>query len=172
MCYGLVLSYTHCQHVPSSARACSCQQSKPYFKGISLDSVPCEFSSLIPHVVHRCSCSPSMKTLVKIFRWNDFAIGWKFMKFAVNHFRGLNKCVMLKPHPYQLVAMPHMWTMDTIVPYSLMKKGPVSNVHPPPIIASISSKGLKFTPKSVQHPCQLTSSGWKVLSSTWCKVSL
>ena len=34
---------------------------------------------------------------------------------------------------------------------SLKKKGPVSNIRPPPIIASISCKGLKFTPKSA-HP--------------------
>ena len=37
---------------------------------------------------------------------------------------------------------------------SLAKKGPVSNIRPPPIIASISCKGLKFTPKSV-HPIDL-----------------
>ena len=33
----------------------------------------------------------------------------------------------------------------------LVKKGPVSNIRPPPIIASISCKGLKFTQKSA-HP--------------------
>ena len=37
---------------------------------------------------------------------------------------------------------------------SLTKKGPVSNIRPPPIIASISCKGLKFTPKSA-HPIDL-----------------
>ena len=31
------------------------------------------------------------------------------------------------------------------------KKGPVTNIRPPPIIASITCKGLKFTPKSA-HP--------------------
>ena len=37
---------------------------------------------------------------------------------------------------------------------SLAKKGPVSNIHPPHIITSISCKGLKFTPKSA-HPIDL-----------------
>ena len=35
---------------------------------------------------------------------------------------------------------------------SLVKKGPVSNIRPPPIIALIYCKGLKFTPKA---PTQL-----------------
>ena len=34
---------------------------------------------------------------------------------------------------------------------SLAKKGPVPNIRLPPIITSISRKGLKFTPKSA-HP--------------------
>ena len=63
-----------------------------------------------------------------------------------------------------------------------LKKGPVSNIHPPPIIASISCKSLKFTPKNA-HPihhvwiqqlvyrpypwtrnCEITSftSGWQI----------
>ena len=44
-------------------------------------------------------------------------------------------------------------TFDTIY-RSLTKKGPVSNIRPLPIIASISYKGLKFTPKSA-HPIDL-----------------
>ena len=38
--------------------------------------------------------------------------------------------------------------------HSCAKKGPVSNVRPPPIIASILCKGLKLTPKSA-HPIDL-----------------
>ena len=34
---------------------------------------------------------------------------------------------------------------------SLPKKGPVSNIRSPPIIASISCKDLKFTPKSTHQ---------------------
>ena len=34
---------------------------------------------------------------------------------------------------------------------SFAKKGPVLNIRPPPIIASVSCKGLKFTPKRA-HP--------------------
>ena len=49
---------------------------------------------------------------------------------------------------------------------SLVKKGPVSNIRPPPIIASIFRKGLKFTPKSA-HPIDL-----KFLNAIWGKVSL
>ena len=37
---------------------------------------------------------------------------------------------------------------------SLSRKGPVSNIRLPPIIASISCKGPKFTPKSA-HPIDL-----------------
>ena len=37
---------------------------------------------------------------------------------------------------------------------SLVKKGPVSNIRPSPIIASISCKGVKFTPKRA-HPIDL-----------------
>ena len=35
------------------------------------------------------------------------------------------------------------------MPYTVVspKKGPVSNIRPSPIIASISCEGLKFTPK-------------------------
>ena len=51
---------------------------------------------------------------------------------------------------------------------SLAKKAPVSNICPPPIVASISCKDLKFTPKSA-HPIDLVR---KDLSSTQCKVSL
>ena len=43
---------------------------------------------------------------------------------------------------------------------SLAKKGPVSNICPPPTIALISCNGLKFTPKSA-HPIHRV---WKVLS--------
>ena len=43
---------------------------------------------------------------------------------------------------------------------SLAKKGPVSNIYSPPIIASISCKGLKFTPKSA-HPIDLVQKVFK-----------
>ena len=44
--YKQVLSNTHC-HTVVRARAYSCQQSNVYFKGISLESVPCGFGSML-----------------------------------------------------------------------------------------------------------------------------
>ena len=44
--YKQVLSNTHC-HIVVHARACNCQQSNAYFEGISLESVPCGFGSML-----------------------------------------------------------------------------------------------------------------------------
>ena len=60
---------------------------------------------------------------------------------------------------YAQVSMGlYIHNMDMWMYRSLAKKGPLSNIHPPPIIASIFCKGLKFTPKSA-HPIDLM---WKV----------
>ena len=42
------LSNTHHTVTPSSPQACNCQQSNAYFEGVSLESIPCGFSNLVP----------------------------------------------------------------------------------------------------------------------------
>ena len=56
---------------------------------------------------------------------------------------------------YAQVSMGlYIHNMDIWMYRSLAKKGPLSNIRPPPITASIFCKGLKFTPKSA-HPIDL-----------------
>ena len=57
MAYERVLSNMHCYTVVR-AQACSCQQSNAYFEGISLESVPCEFGSMLSiNALVRENCS-------------------------------------------------------------------------------------------------------------------
>ena len=64
--YKQVLSNMHC-HTVVRTRACSCQQSNAYFEGISLESVPCGFGSMlsIDALAHE-NCSLHVKIFIEI----------------------------------------------------------------------------------------------------------
>ena len=53
MAYKQVLSNTH-RHTVVHAQACICQQSNAYFEGISLESIPCGFGSMLSIDAFEC----------------------------------------------------------------------------------------------------------------------
>ena len=69
------LSNMHRTVTLSSAQARNCQQSNAYFEGVSLESVPCGFGSLVPE------CCPSM--LLQLECENCVA----HQKFSLKYFR-------------------------------------------------------------------------------------
>ena len=91
--------------------------------------------------------------IVKLYSMSDlpkYVVSWLFLVQIIMfqiYIRGLTKYIDAWVYNFLHKAGYSMYR-------SLAKKDPVSNIRPPPIIASIFCKGLKFTPKSA-HPIDL-----------------